>query len=139
MALNYKQLLELELNLNKSDPEFSFVFVSNNLSIHGKVLNNMYLLPTIGQNGEIRVDFAIGENSQARIEKYGRIFDYEGAFLLIPFENNYDSIIFNLDDSDGGLEILLENNIIDNEIYEIIINSMKNRCPLQVNIKLNET
>ena len=33
MALNYKQLLELELNLNKFDPEFSFVFVSNNLSI----------------------------------------------------------------------------------------------------------
>ena len=99
----------------------------------------MYLLPTIGQNGEIRADFAVEENSQTRIDKYGRTFDYEGAFLLIPFENNYDSIIFNLDDSDGDLEMLLENNIIDNEICEIIINSMKNRCPLQVNIKLNET
>jgi hypothetical protein len=134
MALTYKDLLDIQTKLSvDNDPEFRFKFISNNPLIPaGTEWKNMYLLPTIGINndpGEIRVDFAVGENLQKRISNHGNQTDHEGAFILLTNSENSD--IFLLDDQDGEYNDLG----LSKEIYDAVTNARKSGNPLQVNIE----
>jgi hypothetical protein len=136
MALNYQKLFLLGKKLKYNDPEFTFTFVSNDLNLQGKKWSNMYLFPTSETDDEMRIDFAVGENLQTRIKNYGKSFNHNGAFYLMPNENSATN--FYLDDSDGGLDILLENNVINKEIYDYITETMRCRRPLPVNIEIKK-
>ncbi len=149
MALNYQKLFLLGKKLKYNDPEFTFTFVSNDLNLQGKKWSNMYLFPTSETDDEMRIDFAVGENLQTRIKNYGKSFNHNGAFYLMPNENSATN--FYLDDSDGmsfqdgmrpsasgGLDILLENNVINKEIYDYITETMRCRRPIQVNIEIKK-
>lgn len=138
MIITMEVLKRFEENLitNNIDPEFYLEIISDNSSINGTKIRKLYLLPTIGMNnepGEIRVDFAVNENSQKRLEE-GDVKSFNGAFILTT--DSETSNIFMLNDSDGGLEELSENNLIEPELYNIIEDSIRNRKHLKVKIKL---
>lgn len=98
----------------------------------------MYLLPSIeinNKDGDMRIDFAVGENLQTRLVKKNQcMFDYSGAIILIPLNKDVNTFTFYLDDSDGGLEILLKNKTIDLNMYEKLIDSMKKHMSFTVHI-----
>ena len=121
MSLNLKQLLKINKNLAKYNPQFCFVFKSDNPSINGIKWNNMYLHFINNENKELY--FSVGKS-----DKNG----YDGAFILKYLDKNNDDDddgsdddddnIFNLIDSDNGFETVIENT--DN--IEKILNALKN-------------
>ena len=143
--LSLRDLIQLEDNLDNYDPQLVISFISSKDPILDKKLknkfwDNFYLIPTIKENindDDIRVDLCPNETMHQRINKpQGNPEMCNGYFILVPKNKTIDDTTFILEDSDNGLEVLLDETKINKELESLIDTSMRKRNHIYVNIKI---